>query len=184
MENAPWKFRLTASLGNNERVSHKPYIYLTLHLRDGFIITDIYAKPTDSHLYLPFYSSHPPHCKRAIPYGVALRIKRNCSTDEFLQNRQDEYKGYLKSQNYPGDPVDKQFQKALRIPRPELLTKKNKSDKKVFPLVLDYNPILPDIQKSSGNTSIYYTLHLRLKKFSQLNPFFQLIAEPKISKKH
>ena len=27
---------------------------LTLHLQDGFIITDIYAKPTDSHLYLPF----------------------------------------------------------------------------------------------------------------------------------
>ena len=120
---------------------------LTLHLRDGFIITDIYSKPTDSHLYLPFYSSHPPHCKRAIPYGVALRIKRNCSTNEFLQNRQDEYKGYLRSQNYPGDLVDKQFQKALSIPRPELLTKKNKSDKKVFPLVLDYNPILPDIQK-------------------------------------
>ena len=48
---------------------------------------------------------------------VALRIKRNCSTDEFLQNRQDEYKGYLKSQNYPGDLVDKQFQKALSIPR-------------------------------------------------------------------
>ena len=50
---------------------------LTLYLRDGFIYTDIYAKPTDSHLYLPFSSSHPFHCKRAIPYGVALRIKRN-----------------------------------------------------------------------------------------------------------
>ena len=24
---------------------------LTLHLQDGFIITDIYAKPADSHLY-------------------------------------------------------------------------------------------------------------------------------------
>ena len=58
---------------------------LTLHLKDGLISTDIYSKPTDSHLYLPFSSSHPPHCKRAIPYGVALRIKRNCSTDDFLQ---------------------------------------------------------------------------------------------------
>ena len=139
---------------------------LTLHLRDGFIITDIYAKPTDSHLYLPFYSSHPPHCKRAIPYGVALRIKRNCSTDEFLQNRQDEYKGYLKSQNCPGDLVDKQFQKALSIPRPELLTKKNKSDKKVFPLVLITIQFCLTSKKSSGSTSIYYTLHLILKKFS------------------
>ena len=45
---------------------------LTLHLQDGFIITDIYAKPTDSHLYLPFSSSHPAHCKRAIPDGRIL----------------------------------------------------------------------------------------------------------------
>ena len=59
---------------------------LTLHLNDGLIVTDIYSKPTDSHLYLPFSSSHPLHCKRAIPYGVALRIKSNCSTDNFFRN--------------------------------------------------------------------------------------------------
>ena len=41
----------------------------------------------------------------------------------------------------------KQFDKALSIPRAELLRKKVKPAKKVFPLVLDYNPILPDIQK-------------------------------------
>ena len=46
---------------------------VTLHLKDGLIVTDIYSKPTDSHLYLPYSSSHPSHCKRAIPYGVALR---------------------------------------------------------------------------------------------------------------
>ena len=120
---------------------------LTLHLQDGFIITDIYAKPTDSHLYLPFSSSHPAHCKRAIPYGVALRIRRNCSTDEFLNKRCVEYKGYLKSQGYSAVLVDNQFDRALSIERSELLKKNVKPDKKVFPLVLDYNPILPDIQK-------------------------------------
>ncbi|XP_068675529.1 uncharacterized protein [Montipora foliosa] len=120
---------------------------LTLHLQDGFIITDIYAKPTDSHLYLPFSSSHPSHCMRAIPYGVALRIKRNCSTDQFLNKRCEEYKGYLCSQNYSKELVDRQFEKALSNERSELLTKRVKPKKKVFPLVLDYNPILPDIQQ-------------------------------------
>ena len=115
-------------------------------LKDKLIITDIYSKPTDGHLYLPFSSSHPSLCKRAIPYGVALRIKRNCSTDDFLQTSCVEYKWYLKSQNYPADLVDKQFDKALKIPRSELLSKKVKTKNKVFPLVLDYNPILPDIQ--------------------------------------
>ena len=120
---------------------------LTLHLQDGFIITDIYAKTTDSHLYSPFSSSHPAHCKRAIPYGGALRVRRNCSTDEFLNKRCDEYKGYLKSQGYKADLVDNQFDRALSIERSELLKKNIKSDKKVFPLVLDYNPILPDIDR-------------------------------------
>ena len=92
-------------------------------------------------------SSHPIHCERAVPFGVALRIKRNCSTDNFSQNRCKEYKGYLKSQNYPAEFVDKQFDKVPSIPRAELLKKKVKPAKKVFPLVLEYNPILPDIQK-------------------------------------
>ena len=131
--------------------SHLNVLDLTLHFCDGFISTDVYAKPTDSHLYLPFSSSHPSHCKRAVPFGVALRIKRNCSTNDFLQNRCKEYKRYLKSQNYPAELVDKQFDKALSISRSELLSKKAKPDKKVFPLVLDYNPILPDIQKVIKN---------------------------------
>ena len=63
---------------NKKTSSSLNVLDLTLHLQDGFIITDIYAKPTDSHLYLPFSSSHPAHCKRAIPYGVALR---NCNLD-------------------------------------------------------------------------------------------------------
>ena len=123
---------------------------LTLHLKDGLIASDIYSKPSDSHLYLPFSSSHPSHCKRAISYGVALRIKRNCSTNDFLQTRCKEYKGYLKSQNYPANLVDKQFDKALEIPRSKLLSKKVKANKKVSPWVLAYNLILPDIKSIIG----------------------------------
>ena len=39
------------------------------------------------------------------------------------------------------------FDRALSIERSELLKKHVKPDKKVLSLVLDYNPILPDIQK-------------------------------------
>ena len=121
---------------------------LSLHLQDGFIKTDIYAKPTDSHLYLTFFKFPIQHIvKGAIPYGVALQVRRNCSTDDFLNKRCAEYKGYLISQGYNVALVDKQFDKALSIERSELLKKKVKPVKRVFPLVLDYNPILPDIQR-------------------------------------
>ena len=43
--------------------------------------------------------------------------------------------------------MDNLFEKALSIDRSELLKKKIKPNKKEFPLVLDYNTILPDIQK-------------------------------------
>lgn len=39
---------------------------------DGFIRTEVYSKPTDSHLYLPPASAHPKHVFKAIPSGVAL----------------------------------------------------------------------------------------------------------------
>ena len=41
-------------------------------------------------------------------------------TSIFSQNRCKEYKGYSKSQNYPAEFVDKQFDKALSISRSEL----------------------------------------------------------------
>ncbi|CAH3161294.1 unnamed protein product [Pocillopora meandrina] len=142
--------------------------------------TDVYAKPTDSHLYLPFLSSHPVHCKRAVPFGVALGIKRNCSTDEFLQNRCKEYKGYLKSQNYLAELVDKQFDKALSMPRAELLRKKVKPAKKVFHWCSTTIQFCQISKKLLKSTFIYYSPHQRSKKFFLPSQYFPLIVEPKI----
>ena len=73
---------------------------LTLHLIDGFIRTDVYSRPTASHLYLSPSSAHPKHVFKAIPYGVATRMQRNCSEEIFLAKRTTEYKGYLINQGY------------------------------------------------------------------------------------
>ena len=100
------KFELVSS----ERELH--VLDLTLYLIDGFIRTDVYSKPTDSHLYLPPSSCHPKHVFKAIPFGVATRLKRNCS---------DEYKGYLLNQGYPSKLVNDQLSKASAISRNDLL---------------------------------------------------------------
>ena len=65
-----------------------------------------------------------------------------------IRARCDEYKGYLKSQGYKADLVDNQFDRALSIERSELLKKNVKPDKRVFPSVLDYNPIQSNPYKS------------------------------------
>ena len=118
---------------------------VTLHLVDGFIRTDVYSKPTDSHLYLPPSSAHPKHVFRAIPFGVALRLRRNCSKDCFLNKRLKEYKGYLVDQGYPEELVSREFSRAASIPRNDLLQAKVRDSKKIFPFVLTYNPNLPSI---------------------------------------
>ena len=70
---------------------------------------------------------------------------RNCSEDDFLSKRCKEYIGYLVNQGYPANLVDKQFSKALTIPRKELLKQKVRASKKIFPFVTTFNPMLPDL---------------------------------------
>ena len=48
---------------------------LTLNLVEGYIQTDIYSKPTDNHIYLLRKKAHPAHCTKAIPFGIATRVK-------------------------------------------------------------------------------------------------------------
>ena len=149
--------------------NHLHVLDVTLYLIDGFIRTDVYSKPTDSHLYLPPSSAHPTHVFKAIPYGVALRLRRNCSNDNFLITRTSEYKGYLINQGYPINLVNDQFLKASAIPRNNLLKPQIKKAKKLFPLVITFNPNLPDIGRI-----IKKHLHLlhsnpRLKEFFPRN---------------
>lgn len=41
----------------------------------GNLITSLYTKPTDAHLYLHYNSCHPQSQKRSIPYSQAIRIR-------------------------------------------------------------------------------------------------------------
>ena len=120
---------------------------LTLLLVDGFIQTDIYSKPTDHHIYLLRNSAHPSHCTKAIPFGVATRVRRNCSTIERFEERSKEYRKYLVDRGYNPSRVQKQFDKAKTTPREDLLSAKVRERKVLFPLVVDFNPHLPNIGK-------------------------------------
>ena len=121
---------------------------LTLLLVDGFIQTDIYSKPTDRHpIYLLHNSAHPSHCTKAIPFGVATRVRRNCSTIEKFEERSKEYQNYLVDRGYHSSKVKQQFEKAKETPREDLLTPKLRERKVIFPLVVNFNPHLPNISQ-------------------------------------
>ena len=75
------KFTFEASL------SQVNFLDTTVHLeQDGSIWTDLYCKPTDSHSYLRFDSSHSGHCCRSLPYSQFLRIRRNVVMTQILND--------------------------------------------------------------------------------------------------
>ena len=52
-------------------------------------------KFTDTHQHLQKSSCDPWHVKKAIPYGLALRIKKICSNQEKFRMRSEELLGRL-----------------------------------------------------------------------------------------
>ncbi len=52
----------------------------TLVIKEGHTIhTDLYVKPTDTHMYLHYGSCQPTHTKTGGPYGQLLRVRRICT---------------------------------------------------------------------------------------------------------
>ena len=107
-------------------------------------------------MYFLRNSARPRHCSKAIPFGVATRIRRNCLTMEKYDQRSDEFQTYLVERGYNPSEVNKQFLMAKHLPREDLLASKPKDKKIVFPLVIDYNPHLPNISEIIKSFSLIY----------------------------
>jgi hypothetical protein len=118
----------------------------------------------DNHLYLQRKSVHPDHCIKAIPFGVATRLRRNFSTEEDFDKRSNEYQKYLTRRGYHPNNVQKQFNKAKSISREELLQHTKREKIILFPLVVDFNPRLPDIGKITLSK-----IHQSYKRFFHLD---------------
>ena len=55
------------------------FLYQSIRLSDGNILTDFCVKPTDMHQFLHYTSSHPDHTKCSTVFSQALRVSRICS---------------------------------------------------------------------------------------------------------
>ena len=113
----------------------------------GKVETDLYTKPTDKHQYLLQSSCHPLHTKRAIPFSLALRLRRICSSDDSFTLRANELIKYLNDRGYNLSFLKKETQRVHAITRNETLkpsqTTTNQPSR--VPLVITYNPTLRSI---------------------------------------
>ena len=92
------------------------------------IESKVYSKPTDGHMYLLPQSSHYTSMHLHISFGVAHRIRRICSREDWFEEQLLEYKQYFKLRNKKSCVIHKGFDKARSIPRCN------------FALILNYLP--------------------------------------------
>ena len=123
-----------------------PFLDVNVSLtNDGNISTDLYTKPTDKHQHLLYSSCHPLHTKKAIPFSLALRLRRICSTDATFHTRTAQLATYLLKRGYNRNFVNKQIRRAADIPRQLTLQTKDINKPKRTPFITTFNPSLPHI---------------------------------------
>ena len=118
-------------------------------LINGVIVTELYTKPTDQHLYLHSNSDHPGKTKKAIPYGLGIRLKRICSDTESYVKHRKTLKEHLYRRGYKKSEVEHQLRKVDNLNRNDLLHKSQstKQPQDRVPLVLTYSSSLPNIHQ-------------------------------------
>jgi len=113
----------------------------------GVVTTDLYTKPTDKHMYVNCKSDHPNNVKKAIPYGLGIRLKRICSKEEDYTRHRQQLKKHLRKRGYSRKFVEQQLKKADQKDREGLLHNTRKKERmERVPLVLTYSSRLPDVR--------------------------------------
>ena len=115
--------------------------------QDNKLQTKPYSKACDEHTYLVPTSCHPVHNIRNIPYSIGHTIYRIASEKHEYDLSKANYTDYLPARGYSSEVIRESFKKLETNDRMSYLEPKVKpsTNERVFPLVADFNPGLPNI---------------------------------------
>ena len=136
----------TVKFTSSHSSTNVPFLDVSVSLtNDGSISTDLYTRPTDEHQHLLHSSCYPLHTKKVIPFSLALRLRRICSTDATFNARAAQLTTYLLKRGYNRNFVIKQIRRAADIPRRLTLQTKDVNKPKRILFTTTFNPSLPPI---------------------------------------
>ena len=117
------------------------FLDISLRIDGDDIATSIYTKPTDSHSYLQYGSSHPNKCKDSIPYSQLLRLRRICSSDLDFRKRSAEFCTYFHQRGYPMSVTNAALHKVSSLSREACIKSHDQRSNNDRPiLALTYHP--------------------------------------------
>jgi hypothetical protein len=122
---------------------------VTLKVTGVKIESTLFCKPTNTHAYLRYDSSHPTSCKDNIPFSQYLRIRRICSNIDEYNTQSAMITAHFVKQGYPRPMLEKHRSKAKQLDRKVLLqkvSKKVKTDRLVLPMT--YHPTNVQVTKT------------------------------------
>ena len=104
------------------------------------LCTSVHYKPTDSHSYLLYSSSHPSHVKNSIPYSKFLRLRRLCSDDSDFSLKSEEMCNFFNKRGYPVSVVQAGHHRAQQIDRQSALQTSQRDNIDRIPFTLTFHP--------------------------------------------
>ena len=97
------------------------FLDISISINGDALATSISYKPTDSHSFLLFSSSHPNQTKQSIPYSQFLRLRRLCSDDKDFVIKYLEMRTFFVERGYQTHLLDSAIQKAFSNSRRDTL---------------------------------------------------------------
>ena len=116
------------------------FLDIAVSITDDRLSTSVYYKPTDSHSYLLYSSSHPKHTLNAIPFSQFLRLRRLCSDDLDFSSKCSEMRSFFLNRNYPAHVIDNAIRKVSTIDRATALAPSSRTSNSRIPFTLTYHP--------------------------------------------
>ncbi|GFS12953.1 hypothetical protein ElyMa_004871800 [Elysia marginata] len=116
------------------------FLHIKISIRDRFLHSSVYYKPTDSHTYLTYTSSHPHSCKRSIPFSQMLRLRRLCQ--DYIDFREQclSMRDFFVSCGYPLEVLDDACNRVSKISRTDALIPRPEQSSQRTKLIMTYHP--------------------------------------------
>ena len=123
-------------------ISETSVTFLDIHIsvQDNKLATSVHYKPTDSHSYLLYSSSHPSHVKDSIPYSQFLRLRRLCSEDSDFNSKCDEMSNFFSERGYPDSILSKALNRVQNVNRESTLEPSASDNEERIPFTLTFHP--------------------------------------------